>query len=193
MNRETTVKEDLPAVVPVCALMTTHISLALDKELGARETIALDAHLEQCPPCRDRFARMKAADTLLRGLANRLAAAVAAQAEDLPQRVMARLRGSATPADGMHGFMRLVIQDKTLQDQIGAGAVSQTPQALAEALVQLASQRGYTFAQEQVLRLLALRPASNDELTEDELRTVVAGVAPVEAQFLAFFPRSDET
>lgn len=173
--------------------MTTHISLALDKELGARETIALDAHLEQCPPCRDRFARMKAVDTLLRGLANRLAAAVAAQAEDLPQRVMARLRGSATPADGMHGFMRLVIQDKTLQDQIGAGAVSQTPQALAEALVQLASQRGYTFAQEQVLRLLALRPASNDELTEDELRTVVAGVAPVEAQFLALFPRSGKT
>jgi hypothetical protein len=193
VNREATLKEDLPAVMPVCALMTTHSSLALDSELGASETSALDAHLAQCPPCRGRFARMKAADALLRGLANRLAAAVASHADDLPHRVMARLRGSAAPADDMHGFMRLVIQDKSLQDQIGAAAATRTPPAMAAALVQLGSQHGYAFAQEQVLNLLARRPASNDELTEEELRAVVAGVALIETQFLALFPTNNDT
>ncbi|MFZ4625006.1 MAG: anti-sigma factor family protein [Rhodoferax sp.] len=169
--------------------MTTHISLALDKELGASETAELNAHLEQCTPCRGRLARMEASDAMLRDLASRLAAAVAVHADDLPQRVMARLRGSAAPEAGMHGFMRLVIHDKSLQEQISRAAASHTPQALAAALVDLGNQHGYAFAREQVLSLLARRPASNDELSEDELRTVVAGASDTEAQFIAVMKR----
>lgn len=192
VSREATLKEDPSAIVPVCELMTTHISLALDNELGASETNALNAHLEQCAPCRGRFTRMKAADALLRGLANHLAAAVAAHTDDLPHRVLTRLRGSAAPAAGMHGFMRLVIHDKSLQEQISRAAASCTPQALATALVDLGNQHGYAFAQEQVLSLLARRPASNDEMSEDELRTVVAGASDTETQFLAVFLRNGD-
>lgn len=170
-----------PSGRDACKHMLLQISRSLDGDLCASEQAELATHLVQCADCRLLAAELSAANRLFQALTATQAARAVPKAA-FTKEVMTRLHQEAATGD-LLAFSRLVAQDPDLQRQFRPAT---TEASFVELFVNVGWQRGYRFAQNEVVSLLTARRAANDELSDAQLDAVVGGVGPVDAALQAF-------
>ncbi len=165
-----------------CEQMLLCMSRALDGDLPANEMAELSAHLAGCASCRAHSLEMNTADDLFREMGNQCSVLPVEEAS-VVQLVMQRVRLEAAPVGGIQEFSQLVAQNKQLQDQLrSAGSL----EGFVQMFVSLGQQRDYRFGSGEVVNLLSARQAANDDLSDEQLETMVGGVNHADAGLYAF-------
>ncbi|NML85206.1 anti-sigma factor [Polaromonas sp.] len=165
-----------------CEQMLLRISSALDEALSDMDQAGLASHLATCPSCRVQAAEVAAVDQLFRALQNTRSAQTAPTA-DFAQQVMKQIGVEKATCGGILQFTQRVAQDKNLQSLFRPAA---SMALFVDLFMRAGWQRGYCFSSGEVVNLLNTRQAANDDLSDEQLDMVVAGVGPNSAALHAF-------